>query len=181
MKNSFLILLLFCFSKVLFCQQDYALKPARDYTKKPAKNAAYVELGGNAGFYSLNFERTYFYRERFKMAARLGFSPQPHGHYFEQVYIIENNFIFFKNPHHIEVGIGETIQRRYNERCNTVNDYFWENLWWSIVRIGYRYQKQDDGIFCKIALTPIMMQKNDCEFNPNYFQLWAGFSIGMSF
>jgi hypothetical protein len=69
-KNSFLILLLFCFSKVLFCQQDYALKPARDYTKKPAKNAAYVELGGNAGFYSLNFERTYFYRERFKMAAR---------------------------------------------------------------------------------------------------------------
>lgn len=165
----------------LNAQDDYALKPPRDYDKKPARNSGYIELGGNAGFYSLNFERIYYYKEKIKISGRFGFSPQMHGYYFEQVYVLENNFIFLKNPHHVEIGVGETLQRRYNEKCNTQDEYFWENLWWSLARIGYRYQKQDDGFFLKIGITPITLQKNACEFNPTYFQLWAGISIGMSF
>ena len=182
MRKLILIIHFIFISKLnLLAQDDYALKPPRDYEKKPARNSGYIELGGNAGFYSLNFERIYFYKEKIKLSARFGFSPQIHGYYFEQVYVLENNFIFLKNPHHIEIGIGETLQRRYNEKCDIKDEYFWENLWWSIARIGYRYQKQDDGFFCKIGITPIALQKNECEFNPRYLHLWEGVSIGMSF
>lgn len=162
-------------------QDDYALKPPRDYTTNPAKNAGFVELGGNAGLYSLNYDRIYFYKEKLKISARVGFSPQPHGWQFEQVYLLENNFILFSNPHHLEIGLGATMQRRYNERPNEPDNYFWENIWFSIWRCGYRYQKQDDGFFFKAGLTPAIMSKDAEGFHPDYFRFWLGIGIGMSF
>jgi hypothetical protein len=125
---------------IAISQDDYVLKPPRDYTKKPAKNTGFIEFGGNAGLYSLNFDRLYLYKEKLKISARIGFSPEPHGWYFEQVYLIENNFILFQNPHHLEFGLGATMQRRYNEKPDMVDDYFWENIWFSVWRCGYRYQ-----------------------------------------
>ncbi len=162
-------------------QDEHVLKPPRDYTKDPAKNAGFIELGGNAGFYSLNFDRIYLYREKLKMSARLGFSPEPHGFYFEQVYLVENNIILFSNPHHLEIGIGATMQRRYNERPHEPDNYFWENIWFGIFRTGYRFQKQDDGFFFRAGLTPAIMSKDAEGSHPNYFSFWAGVSIGMSF
>lgn len=162
-------------------QDEYSLKPPRDYTKDPAKNAGFIELGGNAGLYSLNFDRIYLYKERLKMSARFGFAPEPHGYYFEQVYLAENNFILFSNPHHLEIGLGATLQRRYNERPNEPDNYFWENIWFGIFRCGYRYQKQDDGLFFRAGLTPAIMSKDAEGKHPNYFRFWLGASIGVSF
>lgn len=180
-KNSLFCLVLICSSQFTKAQDDFVSKPPRDYTKKPAKNAAFIELGGNAGLYSLNFDRIYVYKEKLKVSARLGFAPAPHGNYFEQIYVIENNFILFKNPHHLELGLGITMQRRYNERPNLPDNYFWENILFSVWRCGYRYQKQDDGFFIRAGLTPAIMS-NDAEgFHSNYFQFWAGVSIGLSF
>lgn len=164
-----------------FTQEDYTLKPPRDYEKNPAKNSAYVELGGNGGLYSLNFERIYLYKNNLKLSARFGFCPQLYDYYFEQIYILENNLILFSNPHHLEFGIGSTMQRRYNEHCNQPNEYFWENLWFGVFRCGYRFQKQDDGFFLRAGITPVLMEKTDCGFNPNYFQGWLGVAVGMNF
>lgn len=162
-------------------QDDYAIKPPRDYSKKPARNAAFIELLGNAGLYSLNFDRIYYYKEKLKISARLGFAPQPHGWYFEQVYVAENNFILFSNPHHLEIGLGATMQRRYNQRPENEEEYFWENIWFGVLRTGYRYQKQDDGFFFKAGLTPIFMSRDALGFHPNYFQFWLGVGVGVSF
>jgi hypothetical protein len=162
-------------------QDDYSGPAARDYSKKPAKTAGFIELGGNAGLYSLNIDRIYFYKEKLKISARVGFAPHFNGIYIEQIYILENNFIFFQNPHHLELGFGSTMQRRYNERPNQIDNYFWENILFGDVRCGYRYQKQDDGFFARAGLTPVFMS-NDAEgFHPNYFQFWAGVSVGVSF
>ncbi len=162
-------------------QDDYALKTPRDFIKNPTKNAAFVEIGGNGGLYSLNFERIYLYQEKFKMSGRIGFAINPHGVYVEQSYVLEQNFILLKNPHHIEFGLGLTIQNQYNENCKIAGDYLWEKITYSTLRCGYRYQKQDDGFFLKAALTPASGQISNCGFDINYFQLWAGVGVGLSF
>lgn len=156
-------------------------RPPRDYNRQPARNAGFIELGGNAGLFSLNFDRIYFYKENLKVSGRVGFAPEPHGHYFEQVYLAENCFILFKNPHHLELGLGATVQRRYNERPDQPDNYFWENIWFGVLRAGYRYQRQDDGVFMKAGLTPVLMSSDAEGFHPGYFQLWLGAAIGMSF
>jgi hypothetical protein len=180
-KNTlFSTLLVFC-SLWAGAQDDYSGPKARDYSKDPAKNAAFIELGGNAGLYSLNFDRIYYYREKLKVSARLGFAPHFNGIYIEQIYVLENNFILFSNPHHLELGLGATVQRRYNERPGFPDNYFWENIVFGAGRIGYRYQKQDDGFFIRGALTPIFMSNDALGFHADYFQFWAGISVGASF
>lgn len=182
MRICLFLLSILCSISLFAQEQDYTMpKPPRDYDKEPAKNAAFIELAGNAGLFSLNYERLYLYRETFRMGARAGLAPNFNGVYVEQVYLLENNFIFFKNPHHLELGIGATMQRRYNERPGTTDSYFWENIFFSVWRCGYRYQKQDEGFFLRAGLTPVFMSRDALGFHPDYFLMWGGASIGMSF
>ncbi len=181
-RSALLVIVLFFALFVKGQEQDYtAPRPPRDYEKDPAKNACFIELAGNAGLFSLNYERLYYYREKFKIGGRVGFAPNLNGIYVEQIYLLENNFILFKNPHHLELGFGMTMQRRYNERPNTVDKYFWENILFSVWRCGYRYQKQDDGFFLRAGITPVVMSNDALGFHPDYFIFWGGASIGMSF
>ena len=181
LKNSYCLFFFLIFSLLSRAQDDYAGPIGRDYSKKPAKTAGFIELGGNAGLYSINIDRIYYYKENLKLSARLGFAPHLNTIYIEQEYVAENNFIFFKNPHHLELGLGMTVQRRYNERPNQIDNYFWENILFGVARCGYRYQKQDDGFFVRAALTPIFMSNDALGFHSNYFQFWGGVSVGVSF
>ncbi len=175
-------LILFLTSNMFFyAQENFVIKPPHDYSKSPAKTAGFIELGGNAGLYSLNVDRIYFYREKLKISARVGCAINMNSIYYEPIIVLENNFILFQNPHHLELGLGGTLQRRFNEKVNQPDVYHWENILFSVWRCGYRYQKQDDGLFFRAAITPIIMSNDALGFHPNYFQLWAGFSIGMSF
>lgn len=163
-------------------EPEYVLqRPPRDYDKDPAKNMAFIELGGNGGLFSLNYERQYYYRDKLKLGLRGGFAPSFNGIYIEQVYLLEHNVILFRNPHHLELGLGLTLQRRYNERPNSPDHYFWESILFSVWRCGYRYQKQDDGFFLRAGLTPVVTSHDALGFHPGYFQLWAGVSVGISF
>ncbi len=162
-------------------EPEYVLKPPRDYNTKPAKNAAFIELAGNAGLYSLNLDRIYLYKESIKLSARGGFAPHMNGYYMEQRYVFENNFILLPNPHHLEFGIGTTMHRNYNPTQGDTANYKWENIWFGTMRCGYRYQKQDDGLFIRAALTPILFSRDVVGFHPDYFQFWVGASIGVSF
>lgn len=180
-KNILILSLLLFFVLLSKAQDDYATPIPRDYSKKPAKNAGFIELGGNAGLYSLNFDRIYYYKDKFKVSARVGFAPYFNGYYIEQEYVLENNFILFTNPHHLELGLGATLQRRHNERPGQIDNYFWENIIFGVARCGYRYQKQDDGFFFRAGLTPVIMSDDAEGFHSNYFQFWAGVSFGISF
>lgn len=182
MRICLFLLYTLCATGLLAQDQDYAIpKPPRDYDKDPAKNALFVELAGNAGFFSLNYERLYLYRNKIKMGARAGFAPSFNGIYVEQIYLLENNVILFKNPHHLELGLGITMQRRYNERPGQADRYFWENIFFSVWRCGYRYQKQDGGLFLRAGITPVVMSHDALGFHPDYFLFWGGASIGMNF
>jgi hypothetical protein len=161
---------------------DYVLKNPRDFSKDPARNANFIELGGNGGLYSINFDRIFLYKENFKISGRAGFNIFPVGYQIEQSYLLENNYIFFKNPHHLEIGPGLTLQEKYNPSCANDSIYKWESVWFAMMRVGYRYQKQEDGFFFRAAVLPIFYTKNSCysEFPPtNWF--WAGVAVGVSF
>lgn len=182
LRPCILLIISLCATSLTAQESDYAIgKPPRDYNKDPAKNAMFIELAGNAGFFSLNYERLYLYREQVKLGARAGFAPSFNGIYIEQIYLIENNFIFFRNPHHLELGVGATLQRRYNERPGSTDVYFWENIFFGVCRAGYRYQKQDDGFFLRAGLTPVVTSHDALGSHPSYFMLWGGVSVGLSF
>lgn len=181
MRILFLLCFLFWVHVNLFAQEEYKIKPPHDYSLSPAKTACYIELGGNAGLYSLNVDRIYFYRPNLKISGRVGLAINMNSIYYEPIIVLENNFIFLKNPHHLELGLGVTMQRRYNEKPNQPDNYSWENILFSVWRCGYRYQKQEDGLFFRAAVTPIIMSNDAVGFHPNYFQFWLGLSIGMSF
>jgi len=55
MKHSAIGLVLLGLTSTAFAQEPGAPAPALE--KKPAQNALYAELGGNSGWYSINYER----------------------------------------------------------------------------------------------------------------------------
>ena len=185
MRGFFTILVFLFYSCAATSQikePDYVLENPRDYTKFPARNANYIELLGNGGLYSINFERIFLYKEKFKVSGRVGANVNFVGAQIEQGYLIENSYVFLRNPHHIEIGPGLTLQRKYNPGCTDTTTYQWESIWYGMFRIGYRFQKQDDGFFLKAGILPIFYTKNSCysEFPPkNWF--WGGVAVGLSF
>lgn len=180
-----IIILCFLISSVLQAQikeTEYVLENPRDYTKFPALNAIYIEILGNAGLYSLNFDRVFFNRQKFKISGRVGAMIWPNSIYLEQGYTVENNYIFFGGDHHFELGPGLTLQRKFNQDCKDTLNYKWESVWFGMFRLGYRYQRQDEGFFFRFGLTPIFYRKYDCREDfppPNWF--WLGIAVGVSY
>ncbi len=166
-------------------EDDYLLKTPHDYKKFPARTANYIEVLGNGGLYSLNWDEIVLYREKFKISGRIGASVMPNERILEQSYVIENNYIFGSNPHHFEIGPGLTLQRKYNAVCSDTSmypKYKMESVWFGMFRLGYRFQQQEDGFFFRFGLTPIFYRKYDCATDippSNWF--WLGLAIGMSY
>ena len=186
MNKILFIGVLFFQSSISFSQiqdPDYVLENPRDYTKFPARNANYIELLGNGGLYSLNYDRIFIYKEKFKVSGRAGAAVFFNNVHVEQTYLIENNYIFFSNPHHLEIGPGLTFQTKYNTKCNNDSVPFWESLWFGMFRLGYRFQRREEGFFFRAGITPVFFAKNDCgTFLPppkNWF--WGGIALGISF
>lgn len=163
-------------------ETEYVLETPRDYKKFPALNSNYIEILGNAGLYSLNFDRIFLHREQFKISGRIGANIWPVGYNIEQAYVVENNYIFLPSPHHVEIGPGLTLQRKFNPSCTDTTTYKWESVWFGMFRLGYRYQKDEDGFFFRFGLTPIFYRKYPCAVDippKNWF--WLGIAIGMSY
>jgi len=162
-------------------QETLPLQRKDNYLRRIPRSAIYIELFGNSGLYSVNYDYIWFYRPKLKNAIRIGGAIFPNNYYIEQSLVLEDNFILFPGNNHLELGLGLTLQRRFNGLCNQPERYAWENLWWGMGRIGYRYQTQDEGFFFRTGATPIFYSKNSCNCEFPYFQFWVGMSLGVSF
>jgi hypothetical protein len=179
------LIILFLSSALLKAQVKddvYTLDQPRDYNKDPARTATFIELGGNGSLYSVNFDEILFYGEKFKVSGRLGAAVFPNGYHIEQAYVVENNYILFSNPHHLELGPSVTLQRKFQESCSDTTKVIWESLWYGMFRLGYRYQKQEDGFFFRVGILGIPYKKDDCGTQiPPQNKFWVGISIGISY
>ncbi|MDI9341034.1 MAG: hypothetical protein QM534_10740 [Sediminibacterium sp.] len=161
--------------------QDYTLDTPRDYTSHPARNAHYIEILGNGDLFSVNFDRIFFYSKKVKYSARLGGSLIPNHIHLEPSLVMEQNLIFFDGPHHFETGPGISwFRRKTTNACALGSPPQWQNSLFGMMRFGYRLQKQEEGFFMRLGLTPILFSRNSCETNYT-LKFWGGAAFGVSF
>jgi hypothetical protein len=160
-------IILFGIYLLLFCSSHLIAQ-----SKDVKGNDLYLEIGGNGGIFSVNYER-----ETVKnLNIRLGFSEFPEGgssnsgshlDYYSLVLLMANYLVRFSNENSscLEIGIGGV--------ANLV-EYTASGGIGPEISVGYRYSPIEGGIMFQIAVTPLITT-NDGVFP------WAGISIGYKF
>jgi hypothetical protein len=134
------------------------------YGQRLKGNAAFIELGGNSIFISVNYEKTF----KRQILARIGFSPAPYG-----VFVpVSMGKSFFKGSHHIEASGGATYGYYWD-------GYFSENRQKEQLFVtgfvGYRFDKPRNRFLCRAGYTP-MFRATDRESFGRYYG-----NVGLSF
>lgn len=151
------IVLHICFcQKMLFAQTDSARTPA---------NNVYVEFGGKAQLYSINYERKVYSINSVKGALAVGGAYQAAlGAWYTG---LEHNVFIGKNIHNLELGAGYNYL--FYTDPNNASEKSYVNG-----RIGYRFQPLKKGIMVRMGYTPLFRK------NQNVLH-WVGLSFGYSF
>ena len=74
--------------------------------------------------------------------------------------------------HHLEVGIGFSLFS---------NDSFKDALIVLPINIGYRYQKNNGGIFWRLSLMSAYFLNEDGFLGIKFWPIWGGVSLGYTF
>jgi|SRR6056297_872951 len=136
------------------------------------KNSVYLELFGNSFYqYSIGYDRILFDKEnnKFSIASGIGYLPLEisslNHEWYNYIFTSQVNY-FTGNEHHFETGLGFTyIGKKYGDYYDIIMS----------LKIGYRYQKQEGGLFIKSSLTPLYF------LTTNSFGPWAGLIVGWTF
>lgn len=158
--------------------------------KEFRKNTVYLELLGNGGYYSLNYDRIFEIKPKIKISTRIGFTyfPDLFGNGFRQVGpLTEVSILYslFNNKHFLELGSGLS----YFHQGYMINPGYTYNeaVLFFIPRLGYRFQQPNGGLFFKIGFLPIYEW---LVFKPQFFPLnreyhrwymYGGVAVGYSF
>lgn len=136
-----------------------------------AYNSIYLELFGNAGYlYNISYDRIMYTKEMSSISIALGFQYFPSSD-------LANDYILSISPqvnylygikHHFETGFGAAFDFKSGDLVIPI-------------RIGYRFQKPNGGVFCKIGLTPLITKSYPI-FGDGYSLVpWGGIAIGWTF
>ena len=127
----------------------------------------FLEVGGNGGIYSLNYENPFRIRPNAAVTFRTGLSITPADRKTLIILPVMFNGVFLKGNHHPEVGAGVGISAATSGGGSWVR---------GILQVGYRFQKPEKPLFFRVNYTPFY----------NFFlhaqwENWAGASIGWTF
>ena len=106
-------------------------------------NSLYVEFGGNAAAYSINFDKTFTNNSKHNLGIRIGCGYFPVHFIFIPILV---NYYYGKENHILEIGGG------------IVTGYV---IVQPSVSIGYRFKPKKRNIFFKAAFTPIRLPVMD--------------------
>ena len=146
-------------------------------------HSVYLELGGSAGIYSLNYDLIFLNFNSFKVGARAGLQLLKEGYegttmdYFVP---ITTNFMYaFNQKHHIELGVGTQIAS-YEIRSiisETEIGFVRKTEALGNATLGYRFQNPEGGFMFRAFYSPFFYQDGV------YFRYehWAGISVGFTF
>lgn len=128
-------------------------------------NSIYVEIGGNSGAYSINYDYTFSLSESTKLAVGTGLGCYFNIHSYAEepaptkknLFFITPaaNFMFGKKSHYFETGVSLLLFQV------------------PTLRVGYRYQPAKGGYMFRFGFTPII---SELSIIP-----WGGISIGYTF
>jgi len=167
----------------------------RGYSQEGTANqGVYLEVGGNAGFYSVNYERMVFQQAKLRIVTRLGLGVLPQNAFKHYLPIVPLEFsaLWAKSKHKLEAGIGVTASLNTYQKVDyeyiknsKQNNYRGSDYkihrkvsvgYAALLRVGYRYQFREDGLFIRAGFTPSFYRKPVWGFVP-----YGGVSIGKSF
>ncbi len=166
MKKMFLLFLLhFCFFAT--AQIDTINK----------KKLIFIELGGAAGYGSINYEILFKKINKIKLSTRLGLSSyrlKDFENVFNPDIIVPISInTYYGNNHHIDFSFGQVFTStvhadRIDYKPKRINNIS------TSLSIGYRFQKEVSGFMCKIAYSPLLQ-------NNNKFRHWISLAFGRLF
>lgn len=147
------------------------------WTPFTARNSVYLEAGGNALLYSVNYERLVIGN----LSARVGVSAIPgwfpwvegdDGAGLVMVPVLAS-VMFGPGNHHFEVGGGAT----FGNASVDIGDLEGSEHWvYGSGMIGYRYQRPEGGLVFRATMTPLFIEVLDISTLP-----MIGLSLGRSF
>jgi len=138
---------------------------AQDSITSTQKHTIYFEAGGNGLLYSLNYDHILKQKEKWFLSGRIGveyiyaFNKQK-GHTLGMPLEISVSKKLKKNFFEFGLGVSWGYQQYYPEGLYMdstfiSSDLYKEFILLSSFRIGYRHQKKEGGLFCKIGFTPL--------------------------
>lgn len=170
---------------ITFSQSSFAQAESETFT---AKNAIYLDLGGNAGQYAFTYGKLFYQKGALKMMGSVGFSlwaDRVEGStVFNPAIPLEISGLLGRGKHHLELAIGATPHLATGldinpETLELEDKVVFDSL--IPLRIGYRYQKPEGGFFFRVGYTPFFKVpvggREDWVFTP----VFAGLSFGKSF
>ena len=178
MKTKFLILLLSCSCSVCFAQETIKQDSVQN-KKNNVQHNLFMELGGGLMFYyyyNITYDCSFVLAEKHKISIATGIQhnmpPIPYFGVLTQV-----NYLYGKKNHHLEIGTGVNCVIAFY-RPHEPDEWKWDMGYGFVipVRIGYRYQRKEGGLFWKIAFVPSVTPFGDFSITPN-----AGVAIGYTF
>jgi hypothetical protein len=134
-------------------------------SQKVVKNAFYIEVGGNAGFYSINYEHTFFKNT----IGRIGFSCLPG----DLIFPVLIGRYFGDKASHLElmggVGYGHYRHKDVTDVIHTSQEVL------GTASVSYRYQNPKQKFLFRVGYTPFI------NFSVGSLRHWAGISAGYRF
>lgn len=146
------------------------------------KNSIQLDVGGHSVFYGVNYERVLLNERRFKTSVQVGFSIYPE---FTNVipfwFPVSFNQLVSFNAHHAEIGVGlmPVLEKGFETPSGPEN---WQTNFFSIFRLGYRYQRPEGRFIFRAGLTPVVQTNwrySEKIFGDIYFM--PCLSVGYSF
>lgn len=151
------------------------------------RNSIYLEIGGNGGLLTLNYERLIpIAAPHNTLALRVGglFAPngnQQVGFGYEFYLPLEGSVLMGKRAVKFELGLGTTIYGYGSQRENMWGQsetfHYFEAI--SVLRVGGRWQKPGKNWFVRVGFTPVLQE--NFTVIPYPFSPWAGISVGYNF
>jgi len=162
MKKITIAIILSMFFGNIFSQEDNAKND-----NGIRKNAIYLELGGNALYYSVNYDRVFSFSKIVHSSLRVGFftTPEIGSGYNTHVFPLEANLLLGKENNFFELGVGQSIWVESGGYSDNIDSY-------STFRLGYRHIS-DKGLMVRTGIVPII-QDDDA-------MIWVGLGIGYAF
>ena len=142
--------------------------------KSPIRgNSVYIEAGGNAYYYSLNYERRFkLNKENRALFARIGYSNDLAGF---NIFPLETSYSFGKK-HCFELGGGLVIIReKIKSYTSPPQQPRVQHKIGFTFRAGYRFQGTEGFLF---RIAPVIIKEL---FVPTDLIVWGGLSFGYSF
>ena len=186
MIKTFLLFCLFC---IAFSERGGAqtTQPGMEGVPDLYRNSLYLEIGGNGGLLSLNYERLVpFAKPGNTLALRVGgiFIPngnQQRGFGYEFYLPLEASVLMGKRAVKLELGMGTTIWGYDSRRFNDLGEFepytYVEAV--PFLRVGGRWQQPGKHWFVRVGFTPILQEHYTVIKYP--FSPLAGISVGHNF